>query len=106
MHLSRAGPWPDGCVAPIGFGGNARDLSAVRSLCCRRFSDAFLPAVVGALQASPSPLSEDQLADRFTGRGPWKKRLPQILDTLTALGRAQAVRATTAQGEGTAWRGS
>lgn len=59
-------------------------------------------AVADALQASPSPLSEAQLADRFTGRGPWKKRLPQILDTLTALGRAQA----TPQGAGTAWRGA
>ena len=62
-------------------------------------------AVADALQASPAPLSEAQLADRFTGRGPWKKRLPQILDTLTALGRAQALRTTTSQGEGTAWRG-
>jgi len=93
-------------VALIGFGGNARDLSAARSLCCRRFSDAFLPAVVGALQASPSPLSEDQLADRFTGRGPWKKRLPQILDTLTALGRAQVMQPDASPGVGTAWRGA
>ena len=28
---------------------------------------------------------------RFTGRGPWKKRLPEILDTLAALGRARRV---------------
>ena len=59
-------------------------------------------AVADALQTSPSPLSEAQLAERFTGRGPWKKRLPQILDTLTALGRAQA----TQQGAAAAWRGA
>lgn len=28
---------------------------------------------------------------RFNGRGPWKKRLPEILDTLAALGRARRV---------------
>jgi len=47
---------------------------------------------------SAAGLSEDELALRFTGRGPWKKRLPQILDTLAALGRARA-------GEGGHWRG-
>ena len=38
------------------------------------------------------------LAARFTGRGPWKKRLPQILETLAVLGRASR------DGAG-AWRG-
>ena len=27
----------------------------------------------------------------FTGRGPWKRRIPQILEALTALGRARVV---------------
>ena len=27
----------------------------------------------------------------FTGRGPWKRRLPQILEALAALGRARVV---------------
>jgi hypothetical protein len=31
------------------------------------------------------------LAARFTGRGPWKKRLSQLLETLLALGRARKV---------------
>ena len=35
------------------------------------------------------PLSLADLAARFTGKGPWKKRLPQIIDTLEALGRAR-----------------
>lgn len=34
-------------------------------------------------------LSLDEIGARFTGRGPWKKRLPQLLDMLVALGRAQ-----------------
>ena len=51
---------------------------------------AQMRAVADLLAASPAPLSEAQLADNFTGRGPWKKRLPQILQTLEALGRARA----------------
>lgn len=38
---------------------------------------------------------------RFKGRGPWKKGLPTLLQTLEALGRAQAV----ATEDGAAWRG-
>jgi hypothetical protein len=45
-------------------------------------------AVADLLAASPIPLSLDEIADRFTGRGPWKKRLPQLLEMLIALGRA------------------
>ena len=45
------------------------------------------------------PLSAIEL--RFKGRGPWKKGLPMLLQTLEALGRAQSV-----GGEGhAAWRG-
>ncbi len=46
-------------------------------------------AVARVLAASPIPLSETDLAARFTGKGPWKKRLPQIIDTLEALGRVR-----------------
>jgi hypothetical protein len=49
-----------------------------------------MKAVADALSAAPGPLSDTALAERFTGRGPWKKRLPQILQTLAALGRARA----------------
>ena len=45
-------------------------------------------AVAELLAASPMPLSLDDIGRRFTARGPWKKRLPQLLDMLTALGRA------------------
>ena len=36
-----------------------------------------------------TPQSEPQLAARITGKGPWKKRLPDLLQTLVALGRAR-----------------
>jgi hypothetical protein len=46
-------------------------------------------AVARVLTEAAAPLSEADLAARFTGKGPWKKRLPQLLDTLVALGRAR-----------------
>jgi len=52
-----------------------------------------LPEQVAAgariLREAPAPLSEAEIAARFAGRGPWKKRLPQLLETLVALGRAR-----------------
>lgn len=44
-------------------------------------------AVADALSATPQ--DEAALAARFTGKGPWKKRLPDILAMLEALGRAK-----------------
>jgi hypothetical protein len=55
-------------------------------------------AVADVLGTALLPLSEEALSGYFTGRGPWKKRLPQILETLEALGRAR-------QTDG-AWRSS
>ena len=52
-----------------------------------------------ALATSAQPLDLDALAARFTGRGPWKKRLPQILETLEVLGKAQ-------REAGGRWRGA
>ena len=46
-------------------------------------------AVAEVLAASPVPLGIDEIAARFTGRGPWKKRLPQLAAMLVALGRAR-----------------
>jgi hypothetical protein len=48
-----------------------------------------IAAVAGVLAASAAPLDLAALAGCFTGKGPWKKRLPQLLDTLAALGRAR-----------------
>lgn len=52
---------------------------------------ATLPEQIRAVadQLSPHPLDEPALAARFTGKGPWKKRLPEILAMLAALGRAK-----------------
>ena len=58
-------------------------------------------AVAAVLAASPVPLSLPAIEARFKGRGPWKKSLPTLLQTLEALGRAQAV----ATGGEVAWRG-
>lgn len=46
-------------------------------------------AIAQALADSAAPLDEAAIAERFTGKGPWKKRLPQLLETLVALGRAR-----------------
>ena len=58
-------------------------------------------AVADALAASPTPLTLPTIEARFKGRGPWKKGLPTLLQTLEALGRAQAV---AVDGD-MAWRG-
>jgi hypothetical protein len=52
---------------------------------------AQVAAVARVLADAAAPLSEADLAVRFTGKGPWKKRLPQLLETLAALGRARRV---------------
>lgn len=44
--------------------------------------------VADLLATRPIPLTLDDIAVRFTARGPWKRRLPQLLDMLVALGRA------------------
>ena len=46
-------------------------------------------AVADLLAASPVPLSMQEIEARFTSRGAWKKRLPQLVDMLVALGRAE-----------------
>lgn len=58
-------------------------------------------AVADALATSPIALTLPAIEARFKGRGPWKKGLPTLLQTLEALGRAQVVHAEG----GTAWRG-
>ncbi len=57
-------------------------------------------AVAEALARSPAPLTLPALELQFKGRGPWKKGLPMLLQTLEAVGRAQAVDTAA----GTAWR--
>jgi hypothetical protein len=54
---------------------------------------ALLPeqvrAVASVLAAQPGALSLPEIEAHFKGRGPWKRSLPRILDTLAALGRAR-----------------
>jgi hypothetical protein len=57
-------------------------------------------AVAQVLTSSPAALSLSALEAHFKGRGPWKKGLPMLLQTLEALGRAQPV----AVGDAVAWR--
>jgi len=64
---------------------------------------AQMRAVADLLAATPAALTEAALADRFTGRGPWKKRLPQILHTLEAVGLARAM---AVAGGPPLWRGA
>lgn len=46
--------------------------------------------------AGAAALSVPVIETRFKGRGPWKRGLPRILETLEALGRARR--------EGDGWR--
>ena len=50
-------------------------------------------AVAEVLAQAKQPLTVDDLAARFTGRGPWKKRLPQVMETLEAVGRLRRTEA-------------
>jgi hypothetical protein len=48
-------------------------------------------AVAQLLAASPAALMLTTIEASFKGKGPWKKGLPRILNTLEALGRAQQI---------------
>ena len=50
---------------------------------------AQIRLLADTLAASATPLSLEQLAARFQGKGRWRERLPTLLDTLAALGRVQ-----------------
>jgi hypothetical protein len=45
--------------------------------------------VADTLASSAAPLSVDDITARFTAKGPWKKRVPQLLEMLVVLGRAR-----------------
>ena len=61
-------------------------------------------AVAEALARSPAPLTLPALECHFKGRGPWKKGLPMLLQTLEAVGRAQRV-VPEQDPSAIAWRG-
>jgi len=77
-----------------GIDGDIADIEVPTQVPSRRRPwPADLPqqiaALAGALSASTTPLDIDALAGHFIGKGAWKKRLPQLLETLAALGRAR-----------------
>ena len=61
-----------------------------------------IKAVAELLATSPTPLALADLEARFQARGRWRERLPVILDTLAALGRARPV-ADVAANEPARW---
>ena len=50
-----------------------------------------MATVARVLAEATAPLSHDDLAALFTGKGQWKKRLPQIVQALVALGKAEQI---------------
>ncbi len=46
-------------------------------------------AVAQAIATSAAGLSLAEIEARFSARGPWKRRLPIVLDTLAAVGRVR-----------------
>ena len=46
-------------------------------------------AVAVVISSAAVPLALADIESRFKGRGPWKRSLPRILETLEALGRAR-----------------
>ncbi|MFN7211843.1 MAG: class I SAM-dependent DNA methyltransferase, partial [Lysobacteraceae bacterium] len=50
---------------------------------------AQVRAVAEVLAASRTPMTVDDIAARFSSRGPWKKRLPALLEMLVAVGRVE-----------------
>jgi len=83
--------------SPLGIDDPAGKQAALAAAAVPASSTARLPwpaalpeqvaAVANMLAGAAAPLSETELAARFTGKGAWKKRLSQIVDTLEALGR-------------------
>ena len=49
-------------------------------------------AVAEVLAGERRVLDADDVAKHFSGKGPWKKRLPQLLETLESVGRARKVK--------------
>ena len=102
MKIPETAP-PDADVPP-GEGENGEGAPAAAAATVAATAQpwpATLPEQVRALAlllaTAPAPLPLPAIEARFKGRGPWKKSLPRILDTLEALGRARR--------EGDGWRG-
>jgi hypothetical protein len=60
-----------------------------------------IKAVAEVLAATPVPLAVPDIEARFSARGRWRERLPTILNTLEALGRARPL----LQADAVRWQG-
>jgi hypothetical protein len=60
-----------------------------------------IKAVAEVLAATPVPLAVPDIEARFSARGRWRERLPTILNTLEALGRARPL----PQADAVRWQG-
>ena len=80
---------------PLPASKKARRPAAVAAALAARAWPNTLPeqmrGVADVLTSTARPIGVDVIAAAFTGRGPWKRRIPQILDALAALGRARMV---------------
>ena len=85
--------------AALDIAGALAKVGTIVSLGDRLDETAQLADLLARPARSPAPLTLPALERCFKGRGPWKKGLPTLLQTLEALGRAQTV-ATPA---GEAW---
>ena len=61
---------------------------------------AQVSAIANLLANANTALNMIEIAAQFKGKGPWKKGLPRILETLEALGRA---RREEADADGVNW---
>ncbi len=53
-----------------------------------------IKSIADTVAQSPVPLTEAAIAERYTGRGRWRERLPRILETLLALGNLKHAHGT------------
>ncbi|HEX9760009.1 MAG TPA: DNA methyltransferase [Candidatus Acidoferrales bacterium] len=95
-----ATPESQGVQAEMALDGAVKPPPAAAATDGPRPWPAALPeqvrAVAQVLAAHTGALPVAEIEMRFKGRGPWKRSLPRILETLEALGRARR--------EGAAWR--
>ncbi len=81
-------------VAPATVAAKGRRAAAAAAPAKRPWPNTLpeqMRGVAGLLTASARPVALAAIESAFTGRGPWKRRLPQILEALAALGRARQV---------------
>ncbi|MGK2898729.1 MAG: type IIL restriction-modification enzyme MmeI [Burkholderiaceae bacterium] len=81
-------------VAPATVAAKGRRAAAAAAPAKRPWPNTLpeqMRGVTGLLTASARPVALAAIESAFTGRGPWKRRLPQILEALAALGRARQV---------------